>query len=105
MQTSLSFARRSPASPPETHPTVAAVSLPREYENCRAETLAASARLFAERDALLASGEWDAAHAAYRRQAERLRDLGDRVRPRSLRDPAEELSGADLAAELIELFA
>ena len=48
---------------------------------------------------------WDAGFARYREQAAQLRRLGDQLRPVSLRDRSELLSGTDLANEVMELLA
>jgi hypothetical protein len=48
---------------------------------------------------------WDAGFARYREHATELRRLGDQLRPVSLRDRSELLSGTDLANEVLELLA
>lgn len=54
---------------------------------------------------LLSSKEWELHFARYQEQLEQLRQLGDELRPRSLRPRHEPLTGDALTAEVMELFA
>jgi hypothetical protein len=54
---------------------------------------------------LLSSQEWEGHFARYQTQLERLRTLGDELRPKSLRPRHEPLTGDALTTEVLELFA
>ena len=105
MQTSLSLFRPRQVSPEPQSPAVGGATLSHRYEGLRAEALAESERLFAQRGALREAGEWDRAHEQYRARLVRLQRVGEELRPQSLRNRNETLYGADLAGELAELFA
>jgi hypothetical protein len=53
----------------------------------------------------LTQAEWDGHYARYRRDLEKLRCLGDQLRPTSLRERHEPLTGDALVSEVAELFA
>jgi hypothetical protein len=54
---------------------------------------------------LLGNSEWEEHFGRYQEQLEQLRRLGDELRPQSLRDRYEPLTGDALTAEVLELFA
>lgn len=53
----------------------------------------------------LPPGDWEAQFARYREHLELLRQLGDELRPTSLRNRSEPLTGDALTGEVLELFA
>jgi hypothetical protein len=54
---------------------------------------------------LLGGSEWEEHFLRYQDHLEQLRRLGDELRPQSLRDRGEPLTGDALTAEVLEMFA
>jgi hypothetical protein len=80
-------------------------SLQARYERALAEVRRMGDWLEGPQGRSLTPIAWEEAFRRYRRTQARLRRLGDELRPVTLRDRREVLSGEALTAEVLELFA
>jgi hypothetical protein len=75
------------------------------YERLVSQVLRMGAWLTTPQAQLMPEEQWEELFARYQEQLEGLRRLGDELRPVSLRDRNEPLTGDALTCEVIELFA
>jgi len=75
------------------------------YDRLAALVLRMGDWLLSARARLLPAEEWDALFEDYQEHLEQWRDLGGQLRPLSLRNRYEPLTGDALVGEVIELFA
>lgn len=85
-------------------PAPAEGTLQARYDRALAEVIRLGGRLEGPQAVALSPAAWEAEFRRYRRSQERLRRLGEELRPSTLRDRSETLSGAALTAEIAELF-
>jgi hypothetical protein len=76
-----------------------------QYDQLTALVLRMGAWLTGPKAQLLPRAAWEEQYARYGEQLEKLRELGDRLRPVSLRDRFEPMAGDALVSEVLELFA
>jgi len=81
------------------------VPLQERYDRTLAEVRRLGEWLEGPQGRALAPTAWEAEFRRYRRTQARLRRLGEELRPSTLRDRREVLTGAALVAEAAELFA
>lgn len=75
------------------------------YDQLTSEVMRLGNWLMSAESDRLTQAEWDSHYARYRRDLERLRGLGDQLRPTTLRERHEPLTGEELVSEIAELFA
>lgn len=84
---------------------IATPTLQEQYEALRSRTERMSGWLSGPLGDALSEAEWNERFARYQQSLAQLRRLGDQLRPITLRDRQETLSGSDLSGEIMELFA
>jgi hypothetical protein len=80
-------------------------SLQAEYDATRKRVARMSAWLTGPQGEALPEAEWNDRFTRYQEELAHLRRLGDLLRPTTLRDRQENLSGEELSSEIAELFA
>lgn len=80
-------------------------NLTARYERLAEDLMRMGEWLAGPRAAMLPPDEWDASFARYQERLRELRELGDRLRPITLRERREPLCGDALVGEVLELFA
>jgi hypothetical protein len=86
-------------------PVLAEGDLQSRYDCLLARVMRMGDWLLSPHARLLPAEQWDEQFARYQEELERLRVLGDELRPVSLRDRHEPLAGDALTGEILELFA
>ena len=76
-----------------------------QYDQLLALVLRMGAWLTGEKAQMLPRAAWEEQFARYQEQLQQLRDLGDRLRPVSLRSRRAPMAGDALVSEVLELFA
>ena len=76
-----------------------------QYDQLLALVLRMGAWLSGEKARMLSRPVWEEQFARYQEQLEQLRELGDRLRPVSLRSRRAPMAGDALVSEVLELFA
>ncbi len=89
----------------KTQRTRPARSLQAEYDATRKRVARMSAWLTGPQGEALSETEWNDRFTRYQEELAHLRRLGDLLRPTTLRDRQENLSGEALSSEIAELFA
>ncbi len=76
-----------------------------QYDQLLALVLRMGAWLTGPKAQMLPRAAWEEQFSRYQEHLERLRQLGDRLRPISLRERREPMAGDALVSEVLELFA
>jgi hypothetical protein len=92
-------------TPPAEIEIVEGGDLQARYDRLAAQTLREGTWLTGPGARQLPPAVWDLRFARYREQLEQVRRLGDQLRPQTLRERTEPLSGDALTLEVMELFA